>query len=58
MIVDISKLHLKLLSKKEFNVINFEDADNDFSDFEIKNINVFEYEIVEEEDLEKKTSEV
>ena len=58
MIVDISKLHLKLLSKKEFNVINFEDADNDFSDFEIKNINVFEYEIVEEEDLEKKASEV
>ena len=52
MIVDTAKLHLNLLDKKLFNVVNFEDADSDFSEFVIKNVNVFEYEIVDFEDLE------
>mgnify|MGYP001026771623 FL=1 len=53
MIVDMSKLHLKLLDKKNFNVASFEDSNDDFSDFIIKNITVFDYEVVELEDLEK-----
>lgn len=53
-IIDISKLHLKLLYKKSFNVINFEDESDDFSDVDIKNINVCEYEIVNLEDMEIK----
>ena len=51
MIVDTSKLHLNLLDKKLFNVVDFEDADSDFSEFVIKDVNVFEYEIVDFEDL-------
>ena len=43
MIVDMSKLHLKLLDKKNFNVASFEDSNDDFSDFIIKNITVFDY---------------
>ena len=54
MIVDISKLHLNLLNKKIFNVVDFEDADNDFSEFIIKDVNVFEYEVVDLDDLEEK----
>ena len=53
MIVDTSKLHFKLLNKKLFNVVDFEDADNDFSEFVIKDVNVFEYEIVDFEDVEE-----
>ena len=32
---------------------SFEDSNDDFSDFIIKNITVFDYEVVELEDLEK-----
>ena len=53
MIVDTSKLHLKLLDKKSFNIGNFDDVDDDFSDFVVKNVTVFDYEMVELEDLEK-----
>ena len=53
MIVDTSKLHLNLLNKKLFNVVDFEDADSDFSEFVIKDVNVFEYEIVDLEDVEE-----
>ena len=54
MIVDTSKLHLNLLKKKAFKLADFEDEDNDFSEFTIKDVNVFEYEIVDLEDVEKK----
>ena len=57
MIVDTSKLHLKLLDKRSFKVISFDDIDDDFSDFVVKNVNVFDYEMVEVEDLEKEMSE-
>ena len=53
MIVDISKLHLNLLNKKLFRVVNFEHEDNDFSEYAIKDVNVFEYEIVDLEGVEK-----
>ena len=54
MIVDISKLHLNLLNKREFKVVDFADLENDFSDFSIKEVTVFEYEIVNLEDIEEK----
>ena len=54
MIVDTSKLHLNLLNKKLFNVVDFEDRDDDFSEFVIKDVNVFEYEVVDFEDVEGK----
>ena len=53
MIVDISKLHLNLLKKKSFKMANFEDKDDDFSQFNIKNVNVFEYEIVYLDDIQQ-----
>ena len=53
MIVDTAKLHFNLVNKKLFNVVDFEDTDNDFSKFVIKDVNVFEYEIVDFEDLEE-----
>lgn len=52
MIIDTSKLHLKLLNKKSFKVANFEDENNDFSNVNIKDVDVFEYEIVDLEDIE------
>ena len=54
MIIDTSRLHLKLLNKKLFNVVDFEDEDNDFSNFTIKDVNVSEYEIVDLEDIKEK----
>ena len=54
MIVDTSTLHLNLLNKKLFNIIDFENEDDDFSEFTIKDVNVFEYEVVDFEDVEKK----
>ena len=48
---------LKLIDKKSFNIGNFEDSDDDFSDFSVKNVTVFDYEMVEIEDLEKEIAE-
>lgn len=56
-IVDTSKLHLKLLDKRSFNVGCFDDPDDDFSEFSVKNVTAFDYEMVELEDLEKKDVE-
>ena len=52
MIVDTSKLHLKLVNKKVFNIVSFEDDDDDFSDFIIKGVTVFDYEMVTVGDLQ------
>lgn len=57
MIVDTSKLHLKLLDKRSFNVGCFDDSDDDFSEFSVKNVTAFDYEMVKLEDLEKKDVE-
>ena len=51
MIVNTSNLHYNLLNKKSFNIISFEDESDDFSDIVIKSVNIFEYDIVELEDL-------
>ena len=52
MLIDISKLNLNVISEKSFKIANLED--DDFSDINIKDVNVFEYEItdVENEDEE------
>ena len=42
-LVDTSKLELKLKGKKEFHIVNFEEKDNDFSNINIKTIEVCEY---------------
>lgn len=52
-IVDISKLHLSLLNKKSFRIANFENQEDDFSEVNIKDIDVFEYEVVDTEEIEK-----
>ena len=41
-LVDISKLELKLKEKKTFKIVEFENKNDDFSKIEIKTINVFE----------------
>ena len=53
MIVDTAKLHLKLLNKKSFSVANFDDENNDFSEFTIKKVEVYEYKIIDFEELGK-----
>lgn len=57
LILDISKIHLKLAEQNTFNVASFEDSNDDFSDFSVKNITVFEYEMIDEEDLEQGIAE-
>lgn len=52
MIVDISKSNLKLLNKKSFKITDIENEEDDFSNIDIKDVDVFEYEI--EEDSENK----
>ena len=52
MIIDTSKIHLNLINKKSFRIAKFEDESNDFSNVNMKDVDVFEYEIVEIEDLE------
>lgn len=55
LIIDTSKIHLNLVNKKNFNIVNFKDENDDFSDFTIKNITAFEYEMIDFSDLEKET---
>ena len=57
LILDTSKIHLKLVNQNSFNVVNFEDINDDFSDYTVKNINVFEYEMVDISDLEQEKSD-
>lgn len=54
MIVDTSKLHLNLLSTNSFRIVSFKDEKDDFSDISIKEVEVFEYDIVELESIEVK----
>ena len=44
-LVDISKLELKLKEKKTFKIVEFENKNDDFSKIEIKTINVFEMDV-------------
>lgn len=57
MLIDTSKLHLKMLEQKSFNIMSFENEQDDFSDFDIKKVTVFDYDIVDLADLEQQDSE-
>lgn len=57
MIIDTSKLHLRMLDQKSFNIMSFDNEQDDFSDFEIKKVTVFDYDIVDLADLEQQDSE-
>lgn len=53
MILDISKLNLKLKSRMTFKMMEFENDEDDFSEFSTKNVNVYEYDISDEEKVTK-----
>ena len=54
-ILNTAKLHLNLLSKKTFKVAKLEDEKDDFSEVLVKDVEVYEYEIVVfDEEIEKK----
>ena len=54
-ILNTAKLHLNLLSKKTFKVAKLEDEKDDFSEILVKDVEVYEYEIVVfDEEIEKK----
>ena len=57
MIIDTSKLHLKMLNQKSFNIMSFDNEKDDFSNFEIKKVTVFDYDIVDLADLEQEDNE-
>ena len=57
MIIDTSKLHLRMLDQKSFNIMSFDSEQDDFSDFEIKKVTVFDYDIVDIADLEQEDNE-
>ena len=57
MIIDTSKLHLKMLNQKSFNIMSFDNEQDDFSNFEIKKVTVFDYDIVDLADLEQEDNE-
>lgn len=55
LILNTAKLHLNLLSKKTFKVAKLEDEKDDFSEVLVKDVEVYEYEIVVfDEQIEKK----
>ena len=47
-LVDISKLKLKLISKTNFKMIHYEEENNDFSKIALKTVNVLEYDVEED----------
>ena len=57
LILDTSKIYLKLVEQNSFNVVSFEDSNDDFSDYAVKNITVFEYEMLDVDDLEQETTD-
>ena len=55
LILNTAKLHLNLLSKKSFKIAKLEDEKDDFSEVLVKDVEVYEYEIVVfDEEIEKK----
>lgn len=55
LILNTAKLHLNLLGKKTFKVAKLEDEKDDFSEVLVKDVEVYEYEIVVfDEEIEKK----
>ncbi len=43
-LVDISNIDMKIKNKFSFKILNLEKEDDDFSDIEVKTVNVFEYD--------------
>ncbi len=56
MILNTAKLHLNLLNKTNFKVAKFEDEKDDFSEVIIKDVEVYDYEIVIFSDKVEKNS--
>lgn len=56
LMIDTSKLNLNLIGKKSFKVTEFEN-DSDFSDVEIKDVDVFEYEIADLDEVSDDSEE-
>ena len=48
-LIDVSKLKLKLQSKTVFKMVDFEDEKDDFSKINIKNIQLLEYDLEDDE---------
>ena len=46
MIVDVQNLHFNLIDNRKFKVISFVDESDDFSDFFVNDVEVFEFDIV------------
>ena len=44
-LIDISKLKMELKNKTTFKILDYKTKNNDFSDIEIKKVNVFEYDV-------------
>ena len=44
-LIDVSKLNLNLIRETEFNIVQFENKNDDFSNINIKNVKVHEYEV-------------
>ena len=42
-------MKLKLQNKKSFKMVQFDDNNNDFSDIRIKDIDLLEYDLIENE---------
>lgn len=47
-LIDVSKMNLELKEKKSFKIVDMEDNQDDFSKINIKNITVFEYDVIKE----------
>ncbi len=44
-LIDVSRLNLNLIREVEFNIVQFENKNDDFSNINIKNVRVHEYEV-------------
>lgn len=50
-LINTAKIHLRLINQKTFKVMSFSDDYDDFSNINVKDVEVFEYDIVELEDI-------
>ena len=48
-LIDVSKLKIELKEKSTFKIVEFENEKDDFSKMNVKTINLFEYDLAEEE---------
>lgn len=50
-LINTARIHLRLVNQKTFKVMSFSDDYDDFSNINVKDVEVFEYDIVELEDI-------